>query len=314
MTACCRVLLPLVLVAGVFGSAPAEETKAITLMPKWKKGDTLRYEMTRTQSRLVDGKEVRKTASRTPLEVEVMDCDEDGSVVRWTQGSTVFDDPKLDNEPFLKTMNAILKGTDIELELDNSGEFVGVRNWKELKATGTKIRDSMLEQLGKSGTSKDVLAVVRTESDKMLATKESIEQSFTTLPVMMFSVLGTSYDTKPGTYEAELPNPFGGEAFPTKGEYLLKSLDKTGSTAVVVIRQSPEPKEQNRILKQTLDDLAKKSGKPAQDTLPEFKLDDVVEYEVDVKTGWVRLMIHTRTMKLDKSTQVEELKITRRDH
>ncbi|MCI0702488.1 MAG: hypothetical protein L0241_15500 [Planctomycetia bacterium] len=310
----CRLLLPCILIASAFRPAPAEEMKSLEILPMWKKGEALRYEMTRVQLHENDGKVVRKTNCRTPLEVEVLESDDEGYVLRWTQGKTVFDDPKLDDEPFIKLMNAVLKGADIELEFDKTGGFVGMRNWKDVKATGVKIRDATLTQMGKSGTPKDTLTFLRTETDKMFATKESIETSFTKQPVLLFAPLGKMLDAaKPTIYEDELPNPFGGDPFPTKGEIALKSVNKNAGTALVTFKQTPDPKEVTGILRKSLDELAKKMGKTPPDSLPEFKLEDALEYEVDLKTGWVKSVTHTRTTKLDTTTQSEVLTITRRD-
>src|SRR5262245_12675071 len=86
-------------------AARADEPKTFELLPVWKRGEKLQYEMTRKQIRETDGKVVRNNSGRAPVEVEVITADEkEGYVLRWKLGEMVFDDPKLADNPLIKTM------------------------------------------------------------------------------------------------------------------------------------------------------------------------------------------------------------------
>jgi hypothetical protein len=307
----CPVLLAVALLTV---SAPAAESDGLTFPPKWKKGDLVRYEMTRTQARVVDGKETRKVVVRTPVEVEVIDKDDDGWYLRWTQGTTVFEDPKFDDDPLVRATNAIHKSVDIDLDIDDDGSLSGLRNWKELRASGHKIQDAVLAQMAKTGTPKTTLDSLRKDTDKLFASKESIELTFARQPALLFLPFGRDYDVgKTLLFTSELPNVLGGdEPFPADGEYTLKKLDKETGVAVIVFKLAPDPKEMNRVLRKWLDDQSVKTGKPAPKELPELQLEDVMECEFDTNTGWVNTVTHTRTAKQPTGTQIETVTLTRK--
>jgi hypothetical protein len=309
----CVVLLAAALLS-VPASAEEPKLPELELKPKWKKGDIVRFEMTRTQSREVDGKTARKVSVHTPVEVEVVDMDEDGWYVRWTQGTTVFDDPKLDDDPLVRAIYAIQKSIDVDLDLETDGTLSGVRNWKDLRATGHKVQDAVLAQLAKAGTPKSTLESLRKDTEKLFASKEAIELAFSRQAALLFLPFEQNYELgKSATYETELPNVLGGDdSFPAIGEYTLKSMDKETGIAVIVFKLTPDPKEQDRVLRKWLDDVAKKAGKPAPKGLPELELADVIEYEFDTIAGWVKTVTHTRTVKQSTGTQIETITLVRK--
>jgi hypothetical protein len=305
----------LALLVALAALAPARaQDKALDLKPTWKKGDTARYEMTKTQTRENDGKIVRKVATRTPVELEVLNADADGSGVRWAQGTTTFEDPKYDDDPGLRALNAILKSMDIDLELDATGTFTGLRNWKELRGTGHKIQETVLAQMQKTGTSKATIDYLRKETDKLFASKEAIEASFSRQAALLVLPYGTKFEVgKVVEYEASLPNVLGGdEPFPAKGTFVLKALDSDAKTATIVYKQTPDPKELNRVLRKWLEELATKTGKPAPKDLPDLDLTDTIEYEFDLATGWVKTVTHTLVAKQPGTTQIDVVTLTRK--
>lgn len=308
-----RRCLALIVALAALAPARAQE-KSLDLKPAWKKGDVERYEMTKTQTRENDGKVVRKVATRTPVEVEVLSADADGSAVRWAQGTTTFEDPKFDDDPAVRALNAILKSVDIDLELDATGTFTGLRNWKELRGTGHKVQDTVFAQMQKTGTSKATIDYLRKETDKLFASKEAIEAAFSKQAALLVIPYGTKFELgKVVEYDTTLPNVLGGdEPFPAKGTFVLKGLDTAAKTATIVYKQTPDPKELNRVLRKWLDELATKTGKPAPKDLPELELTDTIEYEFDLATGWVKSVTHTRVAKQPGTTQTDVTALTRK--
>ena len=308
----CSLML-LALVALAAAPVRADDPTSIDLAPKWKKGDTVRYEMLGTQVREQDGKEVRNVSTRTLVVVEVVSAGPEGSVLRWTQGTTTFEDPDQDNEPLAKSINMILKNNDLDLELDEDGDYTGVRNWKALRTSGTKVRDEVLSQMSKAGTPKAAIEMARLATDKMLATKETIEATFTRQPMLILKPFGKSYELgTPFEYEDELPNPLGGDPFPAKGVCVVK-FDKDKGIAHISFKQTPDPKDVTRYVQKFVEDLAKKTGVPAPDELPEVKVNDATDYVVDVNAGWITSVKHTRVFTIDKVTQTETITLTRRE-
>ncbi len=306
--------LPILLALVALAAAPmrADEPKSIDLAPKWKKGDTVRYEMLGTQVREQDGKEVSQVATRTLVIVEVISAGAEGTVLRWTQGTTTFEDPDQDNDPVVKSVNTILKNTELDLELDDDGDFTGLRNWKAVRTAGTKVRDDVLAQMNKAGATKAAIDHVRQSTDQMLSTKETIEAAFTRNPLLLVKPLGKTYEFgTPIEYEGAILNPFGGEPFPAKGLCVIK-LDKDKGIANISFKETTDPKDVTRIVQKQVDDVAKKTGTPAPNELPDVKLSAAAEYTVDVGTGWVNAVKHTRVTMVDKATQTDTVTLTRR--
>jgi hypothetical protein len=309
---------PALVAALVAGFAPARgdsaDEKSLELKPAWKKGDVARYEMTRTQVRESDGRVDRKVVTRTPVDVEVVESGGDRIVLRWSQGSTVFDDPKRDDDPSARAVNGILKGMDIDLVLDPGGRFTGVRDWKELRGGGVKTRDAVLAQMAKSGTAKATLDLLRNDTDKLFATKESIEAAFARQPALLVNPFGREYEVgKAVEFETELPNVLGGdEPFPATGTYTLKALAKETNVAAIVFKLAADPKEITRVLRKWLDETAKTTGVPAPKDVPELTLEEVTEYQFDLTAGWVASVTRTRTARQPTFTQTDVLTLTRK--
>jgi hypothetical protein len=297
-------------------STQADDTKPVELLPGWKKGDKFKYDVRKSQLREANGKVVRKVGVKFPVEVEVIESGAKGHVMRWTQGETTFDDPKVAENPLVKAMMKLTNGMVLELEVDSDGELHGIRNWKDLQATGGKVLDVFFADLAKANLPKATLDTLRTETEKMLASKDAVSLSFGRDAGLLFLALGQTYEsTKPTQVDGMLPNPFGGDPFPAKLELSLKKLDTTQGVAHVVIKQSPDPKELNRVLEKTMRDLAKKLGKPVGDkvVLPELTIQDVAEVAIEVKSGWVRSVTQTRKVTTGTTTQTDTTTLTRRD-
>lgn len=305
----------LILLTGLLAlPALGDEPKVLELKARWKPGDTLRYEMTRTLVRAVDGKAARKVVTRTPVALEVFDVDEEGSLISWTQGSTLFDDPKMDDDPLARATYALQKGLDIDIDIDTDGTMIGVRNWKDIRGTSHRVQDVVFAQMAKSGTTKTTIETLRKETDKLFLTKESIEAAFGQPAALVFYPFGEEYELEESVpYDGELPNIFGGaEPLPAKGEFTLKSIDKDGVIAVIVFKQTTDTQTAARVLRKWLDDTAQETGKPAPKELPEFTIEDVREYEFDLTTGWPRSVTHTRTAKEGNKTQTETVTLVRK--
>jgi hypothetical protein len=305
--ACCVVFAAL-----LAGSLAADESKPLAPKPRWRAGDAVRYDMTRTRAWEEDG-QARKAVSHTPVDVEVADADEYGFVLRWAQGSTVYEDPKQE-DPLDHATSAMQKLIDVDLDLGPDGALEGVRNWRDIRATGHKVQGAVLARMAKAGATKATLDAIRKQTDGFFASKESVERAFAGGAELLFLPFGREYDL--GTalpYEARVPNPLGGdEPLPAKGEYALKSADATAGVAVIVFKQSLDAKEAAPVLREWLDASAKQAGKPAPKELPELQVDDVMEYEFDLSAGWVKSVTHTRTLKDGTRTRTETVTLTRK--
>jgi hypothetical protein len=64
----------------------------------------------------------------------------------------------------------------------------------------------------------------------------------------------------------------------------------------------------------TFKDLATRLGKPGPKAgqVPNFTIEDAAEFSIDVASGWVHTLTHTRTTKADRNLQEDTLTIKRK--
>ncbi|MFQ6028875.1 MAG: hypothetical protein ACE5Q6_15435 [Dehalococcoidia bacterium] len=108
-----------------------------------------------------------------------------------------------------------------------------------------------------------------------------------------YLALGWEYTlSDPITYEALLPNPLGGEPWPSKAYVLLEEYDRATGLAVIQWRQSLDPEKATAILLESMKELAQTLGgpPPKEDELPLFTIEDESKYVIDVGSGWVQSM------------------------
>lgn len=301
------------------GAVPADPRAdnsgdTITLLPRWKVGENVRFEIAKAAQESRNGRITFRTGNRTNVEVEVLEADESGYAVAWTSGETKFDDPQQVNNPFAQRMLRLLKGTRIVLELDGSGSLRGLRNWQEIRAECMKGVDVILQEVGRSDLDKALIPKLRAQAESMLATREQIEALSTVEPSLCFAVLGKSYSrSKPLIYEGVMPNPFGGEAIPCKTEFVLKSVDKKLGRAVVAWKHTIVPEEFRRAMENMVRNMVGRLGKP----VPQGELFKVVtiqneaECSVDTSSGWLHSFRETRVLETDSVSRRESTTITR---
>lgn len=293
--------------------AVAEDSVDLPL--RWKTGDKLRYEIVKTRKRSRDDRIALDVTTRTDLDVEVLRADKDGYLIAWTQGETRFDDPRQAANPMVRQMTNLVKGLQTVLEVDSGAVIVGVQNWKELKATVAKTLVTVTEELKNAGLDAEMIGKVKAQVASMFATREQIEAMCTREAQMFFLVLGGSYSaSEPTEYEDRLPNPFGGEPFPSRAAFALKQVDRESQRAVITWTQTLDPDATRRIIEKSLKDLAARVGGPAPQGEPikSLAIDDAAESAVDLETGWLDRLTHKRTVKTEGGMQEDTLTITRK--
>jgi hypothetical protein len=287
----------------------------VQILPRWKKGDRLAFEMVKTKVKSQGGKVVQKGVARTPVRIEVTEATKTGFLVRWTHGETRLDDPAQDNNPVVRKMANLVNGVHAVFRFDADGTLEGIENWKEVKEVTGKIADTLAGELRRAGMDAATVEKIIGQAKAMLETREQIEQFCFKEAHIFFAVLGDTYTPgKPGEYQDELPNPLGGEPFPTRVTRTLKGFDKATGRAVIALKQSIDPKAAARIMDKTLKDLAAKLGKPAPggEAMREFRIADAAEFTIDAGTGWIIHLTHTRTATTGTISQEETVTFTRK--
>jgi hypothetical protein len=299
-----------------FDVAPAiTPQSSIYLVPRWNQGQKYQFEIIKTRQRYKDGKSILKGTTRTELEIEVLKAGKEGHVIRWAFGETKFDDPKLAEIVMEQQLTNLLKGMQIILEVDSESTIIGVQNWKEVRNSVSRMLDTMTAALQKSGQDSITIEKVRAQVDSMFATKEQIELLCTREAQVYFMPLGRRYRlSKTIQYEDLLPNPLGGEPIPSRGAFSLKAINRGPGQAIVTWKQEVDPEEAARVLEKTVKDMSARIGKPVpnEERFGPLVMQDNAEFTIEIASGLVNRLIHTRVVKIGQSRQEETLEIIKK--
>lgn len=292
------------------------QSHSIEVLPHWEKGDTIRLEITRARVKSADGTATITGKTHTNFTIEVLSTNDDGYLLGWTAGKTTFDAPSQAEHSFLGQVVNLMNGLQIILDIDSHGIIRGVQNWKELRETALKTLDALAatENLQKEKPNKALMSSLRAQWESMLGTKAQVEELCTREAQIYFMVLGRKYaHNSPYEYEDLLPNPLGGEAFPTHARMSLKTFDKQAGQAVITWSQIADPKQVARILESKMKEMSARLGeKPLEGEFPKaISMQDHAEIVVDVDTGWVRTLTHTRSVNFGTRAQVDATSIIR---
>ena len=292
------------------------QSHSIKVLPHWKQGDRVHLEIARARVKSADGTSTITGKTHTDFTIEVLSANDDGYLVGWTAGKTKFDSPSQAEHSFLGEVVNLMNGLQIILEIDSHGAIRGVQNWKGLKATALKSLEALAttEDLQKEKPDKARMSSLRAQWESMLGTKAQVEELCTREAQIYFMVLGREYThNNPYEYEDLLPNPLGGEAFPTHARMALKTFDKQAGQAVITWSQIADPKQVARILESKMKEMSARLGKkPLEGEFPKaISMQDHAEIVVDVATGWVKTLAHARSVNFGTRAQVDTTSIIR---
>ena len=291
-------------------------TRPIELLPHWKKGDAFSLTITRAREKFADGTSTISGKTRTDFRLEVLQAGEGGYLVGWTAGETTFEiSPP--PESLLRHVVGLMKGMQIVLQIDPHGTITGVSNWKELRTEMRKVMDTLLAktpETEKETANRTLLSNIRTQWDTMFSTKEQIEQLCTRDAKTYFMVLGRHYALNK-QYESpdHLPNPLGGEPFPSRTTMELTTFDTSSGQATLTRHQKTDPQQASRILKSMAKEMSAHQGKQ----LPEgaftktIAIEDHTDIIVNVRTGWVTKLTRVQSVHLGTRGQTDTTSIVR---
>jgi hypothetical protein len=293
----------------------AGAAESVEVLPRWEAGETARYEMIKTRRKTQGTQVVLNATTRTDLEIEVLGKDDDGSVVAWTLGATRFDDPQQADNPLVKVMSSLLEGQRIVLELDAEAAITGVRNWNELKDSSANRMQAIVAELNTAGLDQATIAKLQRQVASMFATKQQVEQMCTREAQMFFMALGIAVaPSEPLEYADSLPNPLGGEPFPSRAQFNLKAVDRASDRATITWTQTVPPDDARRIMEATLRAMAARLGRPVPNAeqLESLTIEDRAEFVLEISTGWIDRLTQVRTTRTEGDVQEDETMITRK--
>lgn len=287
---------------------------SIELIPRWKKGDKLQYTMIKTRLKYKSQTTILKTKFTSPVTIEVIEANDEGYLISWTTGEAVAEDPAQASDPLVKLMTNLMKDYKILLEMDSYATIIGVRNWKDLQKTARDTLQVLRQSMKDSGMDSATIEKICAQVEPMYAAKEQIEMFCTREPQLFFLTLGRSYSLSESIdYQDRLPNPFGGDPFPSQASFVLEKADAASDMAVVRWEQQIDPVAGAQVLEKTIREMAKRMGKPIPegDVLNSLSITDSATFTHHLSSGWPQRVNHSRTVKIEDGSQVDSLSFTR---
>jgi hypothetical protein len=285
---------------------PDQETESdsngvlsLEIMPNWEVGEVRQLELTSESIDSEPGVNQQSITSRTPVELVVDTEDEDGYVLHWTNGETQVDSHLAETDPLAQALLDLATGSTVEYETDDLGVLGGVRNWEALAATMQQALDLTIDLLAEAGMSQLEIRQIEDSIRPMFSSKEQIE-AFSTEEIQLYH-LGYGWGplelASPVAFDAFLPNPFGGEPFPSSGQLELVEVNEESGEAVLQWTQTLDPEAAREILMAWLTDIATNAGNdpPTESDLPDpFTIEDRADIYIDLDSGWLRTVEYSR--------------------
>lgn len=298
----------------LIGSSALAET--VDVRPGLRTGDVYSWNYQRDTEQQSQDKPKKTGGSVTPVTVKVIEASASGYVLEWRYGAPRFLDAsqaKIMARKDMQWISDIAKELRFELQLAPDGQFVQLRNYEQIKP---KI-DQMVEQVmtAVAQERKADPAEMKQVGDMMrgmFASRERVESLMLKDVRLLLFPFGMSLDSDaPLTYQAPLPNPFGGDNLQADGVISLTSLNRKRGIATIELDQKLSPDSVTKIITSMTRRMGKK--RPAPEELAKLKADitDKSIYTVDLKTGFASEVKFMRTIFMPGGHRTDKVSFTR---
>lgn len=298
----------------LIGSSALAET--VDIRPGLRIGEVFSWDYKKETEQQSQDKPKKSGSSVTPVTAKVIEASASGYVLEWRYGSTRFLDTaqaKVMAQKDMQWVADIAKALRFELQLAPDGQFVQLRNYEQIKPTIDQMVERVMaavaqERKADPAEMKQVGDMMR----GMFASRERVENLMLKDVRLLLFPFGMSLDTKaPLTYQAPLPNPFGGEALQAEGKISLTSVNRKRGHATIALDQKLSPDSVPKILSA----MAQKMGdnRPPPEELAKLKADitDKSTYTVDLKSGFASKVEFMRTVSLPGGHRADRISFTR---
>jgi hypothetical protein len=283
-----------------------EPASDLVLTSDWPVGLRYSLELVKSREERKDGVVVKSGESTTPVDVELLAKDDEGYVCRWTLGRTRMTKGVGEKDAAMaeRVLNAF-EGLTLDMRLDATGSVQGFADDDGAR----KLIQQCVATLAKASpdggaAAKQIEAAFGAMDPNVLGATMLRE------PTLMYVWCGSQFELgKKREYEDQLPNPFGGDPFPTRASIELVEL--RGAEAVIEWKQRADPERTAQIMLASLKAMARKMGKPEPkvDELPKLAFEDRARFVFDVSVGLPRSAEWSRTTSSDGTERVDGFRI-----
>ncbi len=276
-------IAPIILLA-LFGcpifAQNAPDTAA--LVANWRLGEKVFFQKTTFKQEYKNGLITKRDSANVELSLTVTDSSDVGYVLLFQMEKLPLDIP-------VKLMEKFVGKFEYELEASNTGEYLGLRNWKDVQQFMYGMVDKMMLLDSKDKEEREqVSAIVK----NLFSTKEQIEALTFKEIVILLDGYGYEYPlNEENKTETLMPNPFGGEPF--QGFVTSRYELENSNFFTMSSKTELEPVSTKAAVVQMLKDMAKSMGKDESEVEKElagFELNvtDTKKQVFDLDAGWLK--------------------------
>jgi hypothetical protein len=272
-------------------------------------GERHRLELVKENEKYVNNERKQVVRSRTLIDVEVVRKLAKGFLIRWTFGKTALESAAA-IDPWVRDLANRNEGLRLDLRTDASGAVEGLENRDAVVTHGRSIFEALMATIKAKGLPKGVENQLRGAMAPVM-NPLSVEAATLSEPKLLYFPSGRSYRLRTAQPYADLlPNPLGGEPFPSQAQFRLASADRGENTAVIDWQQTIDPEKSGPILVRTFEALYKRMGRPVppEMSLPRVLITDEAQFIFDMRTGWPRTVSSVRTVAIGPQRTVQRLK------
>lgn len=288
----------------------AQDQQAVVDLPVVREvGERHRLELIKENEKYVNDERKQAVRSRTVIDVEVVRKLAQGFLIRWTFGKTALESGAT-VEPWVRDLANRNEGLRLDLRTDASGAVEGLENRDAVVAHGRSMFETLMATIKEKGLPKGIEDQIRGAMAPVM-NPVSVEAATLSEPTLLYFPSGGSYRLRTAQPYADLlPNPLGGEPFPSRAQFRLASVDRGENTAVIDWQQTIDPDKAGPILLRTFEAAYKRMGRPVPPdmSLPRLVITDEAQFIFDLRTGWPRTMSSVRTVGVGPQHTVQRLK------
>ncbi len=294
--------------------APAQATGTVVELPvNWTVGERHRFDMIKTRQNARGRANPTVSRASTSVEIEVLEKRADGYLIQWTFGRSRLLSNHGPGTVLAERMANITAGMRLVIALDRTGSVTGLANVDEIVAHYQKASNAILGWLQEAGAGPAVVRQIKG------ATRQLLNPRFVSVvslkePSLYFLASGGRYTLNvKSEYEDALPNPFGGQPFPSKAYFLLSDLNAGRNQATVQWVQALDPMRSAPILLEAASRLAQGAGRPPPTDLEAkafsstISVEDQASYVFDLSDGWLISGVHRRSSRIQELRKVEQV-------
>jgi hypothetical protein len=289
-------------------SQTVPKDSAASCIARWKKGETKSLHILHNKETYQEGK--LKSQTRFPYEaiISVIDSTATGYTLQW-----VFHLPESIKKanPRLADSLPVFEGMKMLYKTSETGEFIELINWQEVKDTYVKMMEfSLPKALDSTGR-----AAVE-QSKQLFSSREMVEGALIKEIQLFHLPYGHTFNTTEVKAITQLPNPFADEALPAVQSEKITELEPQQDYFKLITRTDIDKASAQKLFKGIFTKLNIADDEATQEAmklLSSFEMKDYSEYRIILSTGWVKRMIYNRTGKTDQMNQSDFFMIEMKD-